>query len=45
MLGMGGSILLGRQWQLDIMVSEDIAVEASPDVGLHMRLTWRSGRD
>ena len=45
MLGMGGSILLGRQWQLDIMVSEDIAVEASPDVGLHMRLTWRSERD
>ena len=45
MLGMGGSILLGRQWQLDIMVSEDIAVEASPDVGLHLRLTWHSDRD
>jgi hypothetical protein len=45
MLGMGGSVLLGRQWQLDIMVSEDIAVEASPDVGLHMRLSWRLGKD
>lgn len=45
MLGMGGSILLGRQWQLDFMVSEDIAVEASPDVGLHMRLVWRSAED
>jgi hypothetical protein len=45
MLGMGGSVLLGRQWQLDIMVSEDIAVEASPDVGLHMRLKWRAGQD
>ena len=45
MLGMGGSILLSRQWQLDIMVSEDIAVEASPDVGLHVRLKWRAGLD
>jgi hypothetical protein len=45
MLGMGGSILLGRQWLLDIMVSEDIAVEASPDVGLHVRLKWRAGLD
>lgn len=45
MLGMGGSVVLGRQWQLDLMVSEDIAVEASPDVGLHMRLTWHSQRD
>lgn len=45
MLGMGGSVLLGRQWQLDIMVSEDIAVEASPDVGLHMRLKWCAGQD
>lgn len=45
MLGMGGSVLLGRQWQLDIMVSEDIAVEASPDVGWHIRLIWRLGED
>ncbi len=41
-LGMGGALAISDRWQLDLFVSEDIAVEASPDVGLHMRLTWRA---
>ncbi|WP_438985366.1 DUF3187 family protein [Aequoribacter sp.] len=44
-LVMGGTVRLSEEWLLDISVTEDLAVDASPDVGFHMRLTWHSGRD
>ena len=41
-LVMGGTVRLSEEWLLDISVTEDLAVDASPDVGLHLALKWRS---
>lgn len=41
-LVMGGSVRLTDDWLLNLSVTEDIAVDASPDVGLHLGLAWRS---
>ena len=41
-LVMGGTLRLSEEWLLDISVTEDLAVDASPDVGLHLALKWQS---
>lgn len=40
-LQMGGDLLIGKHTQVDIMVSEDVTVHASPDVVFHIGLTLR----
>ena len=41
-LVMGGTLRLSEEWLLDVSVTEDLAVDASPDVGLHLALKWHS---
>jgi hypothetical protein len=38
---MGGDLQIGKHTQLDLMVSEDITVHASPDVVFHIGLSFR----
>lgn len=40
-LTLGGTLALGEKTQLDIGVGEDLSVNASPDVSLHMHLAHR----
>jgi hypothetical protein len=37
---MGGDLQIGKQTQVDIMVSEDVTVHASPDVVFHIALSF-----